>query len=401
MKNLLHGIYHAFLAEFRLIKGDVGILIFFLVLPLAYPIVYSLIYNPELVREVAVVVVDNDRTQLSRELVRRMDATQGVDIIGYAVDLPDARRAVDSHKAYGILEIPEGFAKKAGRNEQAEAVAYCEMSLMLRYKAILVSSTDVMMDLGATITQRRIDEIAPLAETISNGEIMPVNNIQLGNIEGGFDSFVMPGILILILQQAMLLAIGMCGGALREYPYKAFFGASGRLPGVGATMIGQTLAFLVIMILPTIYILHYVPLMFKFPMAGSTLQEFLFILPMLFAACGLGFMLQGAVRERESIFILWVVTSLIFLFLSGLTWPAYAIKGFWRFLSDCVPATWGVQGFIKMNANGSSLAQVAPEYIHLWILAGVYYLLGYLTQRFVQRPAILKAASNLNHDSSK
>ena len=62
--------YNAILREFKLIKGDAGVLIFMLLLPLAYPIVYSLIYNPELVREVQLVVVDNDRTPLSREMKR-------------------------------------------------------------------------------------------------------------------------------------------------------------------------------------------------------------------------------------------------------------------------------------------------------------------------------------------
>ncbi len=400
MKNILRQFYHSFLGEFRLIKGDMGVLIFFLLLPIAYPIVYSLIYNPELVRDVDIVVVDNDRTQLSRELVRRLDATQGTNVIGYALDLNDARNAVNNHKAYGILEIPEGFAKRAGINEQAEAVLYCEMSLMLRYKSLLISATDVMMDLGATITAQRIDEVAPLAETISSGDIMPIENIQLGNIKGGFDSFVMPGILVLILQQSILLAVGMCGGAKREHPDLALFNPATKRPRVFVAMLGQTLAYLTIMIVPTLYILHYVPLMFKFPIVGDLFQKFLFILPMLLSTIGLGFILQGIVRERESIFVIWVVTSLIFLFLSGLTWPQYAIHGFWRFLSDCVPATWGVEGFIKMNTNGASIAQVSGAYINLWILTGVYFLLGYIVQRFVQRPAIINAEKNLQTDDN-
>ncbi|MDE6010605.1 MAG: ABC transporter permease [Muribaculaceae bacterium] len=395
MKNFFKQYYNAFLHEFKLVKGDVGILIFLILLPLAYPIVYSLIYNPELVRKVQLVVVDNDRTPLSRELVRRMDATQGTWVIGYAANLQEARRAVNNHDAYGILEIPEGFARNAGEEHQAVAVLYCEMSLMLRYKALLVSATNVMEDLGGTITTERIDRIAPLAETISVGDLMPVENIQMGNIEGGFDSFIMPGILILILQQAMLLAIGMSGGAVREDPRKASFNPLGsKYPSVLATMFGQSTVFLILMLVPAIYIIHYVPLMFKFPMAGNELEEFLFILPMMFATIGLGFVLQGVVRERESIFVIWVVTSVIFLFLSGLTWPRYAFPTIWRLVSDCVPATWGVEGFIRMNTNGATLAQVHDDYINLWIMAGAYLVLGYLVQRFVQRPAVIRTARN-------
>lgn len=393
MKKYFKQYYHAFLREFKLVTGDMGVLIFLFLLPLAYPVVYSLIYNPELVRDVALVVVDNDRTPLSRELVRRLDATQGTHVIGYAANLPEGRHAVNEHEAYGILEIPEGFERNVGEQKQGVAVMYCEMSLLLRYRGLLVSATDVVQELGGEITTERIDNIAPLAETLATGDLMPVKNIQMGNIEGGFDSFIMPGILILILQQALILGVGMCGGAVRENPYKASFNPLGKeRPSIAATMLGQTTVFIILMIVPAIYIIHYVPLMFKFPMAGNVLEEFLFILPMVLATIGLGFVLQGIVRERESIFVIWVVTSVIFLFLSGLTWPRYAFPGIWRFFSDCVPATWGVEGFIRMNTNGASLAQVRQDYINLWILAGIYMVVGYLVQRFIQRPAIIRAA---------
>ncbi|MDE6272551.1 MAG: ABC transporter permease [Muribaculaceae bacterium] len=393
MKNFFRQYYSEFLREFTLVKGDMGVLIFLLLLPFAYPIVYSLIYNPELVRDVPIVVVDHDRTPMSRELVRRLDATEGIRSIGYATDLADGRRAMNEHKVYGILEIPEGFDRKIGRLEGANAVMYCEMSLLLRYKAILVGATNVMLDMGAEITTERIDEIAPLAETISTGGLMPINNISMGNIEGGFDSFIMPGILILILQQAIMLGVGLCGGALREHPYK---GGAILQGSILASMLARMSVFLIIMIVPTLYVVHYVPLMFRFPMGGDIWQELLFVTPMLFATIFLGFILQGVVRERESVFLLWVVTSVIFLFLSGLTWPRYAMNEVWILLSDCVPATWGVEGFIRMNTNGASLAQVRPDYINLWILTGAYGVLAYCVQRWVQRPAVRRALAEQN-----
>ena len=396
MKKYLKQYYHALLKEFKLVKGDAGVLIFMILLPIAYPIVYSLIYNPELVRDVQLVVVDNDRTPMSRELVRRIDAAQGAWVIGYAANLGEAKRAMHEHEAYGILEIPEGFDRKIGLGEQAEAVMYCEMSLLLRYRGLLVSATDVMQEMGASISTERVDRIAPLAETIAAGDLMPIDNIQMGNIEGGFDSFVMPGILMLILQQSLILAVSMCGGAKRDDPRKASFRPlEQRHPSVLATMLGQTTVYLIMAIVPIIYIVHYVPLMFRFPMAGNTLEELMFILPMVLSSIGLGFVLQGIVRERESIFVIWVVTSVVFLFLSGLTWPRYAITGFWRVLADAVPGTWGVEGFIRMNTNGASLAQVHKEYENLWILTGIYMVAGYLVQRFVQRPHIIAAARSM------
>ena len=141
IKNFFKGIFQVYCREFKLVLHDPGILLFITFLPLAYPIIYSLIYNPELVKEVPMVVVDNDRTPLSRELVRNLGACDQVWIRGYAANLPEAQRAIDSHKCFAILEIPEGFGKKIKTNQQANAVLYCEMSLLLRYRSLLVAST--------------------------------------------------------------------------------------------------------------------------------------------------------------------------------------------------------------------------------------------------------------------
>ena len=125
-------------------------------------------------------------------------------------------------------------------------------------------------------------------------------------------------------------------------------------------------------------------------MAGNLFEILCFLVPMVIACIGLGWCFQGIVWERESVFVLWVVTSVIFLFLSGLTWPRYAMPGIWKALSDCIPATWGMEGYIRMNANGADLSQVSHDYIMLWILAGVYLVGAYCVQRWVVRPAVLK-----------
>lgn len=391
MKSKLKQLFKVYCQEFHLVIRDPGIIIFFLFLPLAYPVIYSLIYNPELVRDVAVVVVDHDRSDLSRELVRNFDATQEAWVKGYAADLAEGRRAMNQHDCYAILEIPEGFGRKVRNNEQGEAVLYCEMSLLLRYRALLVASTNVSQAMGAQILAEKIDLVAPLAETVMDGDLMPIKNITMGNIEGGFDSFIMPGVLILILHQCIILASGMAGGAKRERPGLIGYNSYNEQPSILMTMFGQMLCYITILMVPIIYLVHYVPLMFQFPIAGNLFEILLFLLPMLLACVGVGWCFQGIVWERESVFVLWVVTSVIFLFLSGLTWPRYAMPGFWKALSDCVPATWGMEGYIKMSTNGATLAQVSKCYINLWILAGAYLTGAYCVQRWVVRPSVLAA----------
>lgn len=374
--------------EFKLAFHDQGIILFFFFLPLAYPIIYSLIYNPELVKEVEMVVIDSDRTALSRKLTRMVDACDEARVIGYAADLPEARRALNEHKAYAILEIPEGFAKKVGRGETGNTVLYSDMSLLIRYRGFLIATTNVMQEIGGELLSKDIDETIPLATTVIDGDLLPINDISLGNIRSGFDSFIMPGVLILILHQCLVLAIGMAGGAKRENPRLVGYNPVNIAPSVFSTMLAQTLCYITIIGVPMIFLIHYVPLIFRFPMAGNLLQEIAFLMPMVLGACGLGYTYQALVQEREEVFVSWVFTSVMLLFLSGLIWPIYAMPPFWKVLANIFPSTWGVEGYIKMSSNGSTLAQVSPEYIHLWILAAGWWIVGWAVRKWIVRPQI-------------
>ncbi len=390
IKKGLSNFFTVYCREFKLILHDAGILLFLAFLPLGYPIIYSLIYNPELVKEVPVVVIDSDRTSLSRELTRNFDACDEAHVIGYASDLNEARHAMNSHKCYAILEIPEGFEKKVNRNETANAVLYSDMSLLLRYRGFIVATTNLMTEMGSELLTKKIDNFVPLAETIAVGDPFPINYVPMGNIRNGFDSFIMPGVLILILQQVIVLALGMAGGAKHENPRLLGYEADNEAPSVLGTMIAQSLAYFTLLIVPIIFMIHYVPLIFRFPMCGDIWQIFAFLFPMIVASFGVGFVFQAFVTERESVFVVWVITSLIFLLLSGLIWPLYDMWPAWRWLSAICPATWGVEGYIKMNANGATLDQVSDCYRNLWILAGAWWTVGWAVRKWVIRPQVIK-----------
>lgn len=395
MKKLLHiisvffrSLTEVYARELRSLVKDQGVVLFFLFLPLAYPVIYSLIYNKELVRDVPVVVVDHARTSDSRDLVRKFDASQGAKIIGYASDLDEARRAINEREAFAIMEIPADYSRAIGRTEQAQVQLYCETSLLLRYRALLFSATEVSLDIGSELQARGLKEIG--VSSMSVDDPMPVVAAQLGNLQSGFDSFIMPGVLILILQQCIVLAVGMMGGGRNErimLGQRPVFATGSTL----ITLAGRTLCYITILALPIIWLTHFVPIIFRFPMMGDSLQIFEFLLPVVLSSIALGFIVQIFTSEREAIFIIWVATSVLFLFLSGLTWPRYAMAPVWKVLSDLIPATWGVNGFILMNANGASLTDIEPLYRNLWILTAVYWAIAWAAHTIVLRLRIRRA----------
>ena len=94
---------YIFRNELRNIFKDQGILIFFFLVPLAYPLLYSFIYTNEVVREVPVAVVDDSRSTTSREYLRNVDATPDVRIAAHCKDMDEAKATIRRRDTYGIM----------------------------------------------------------------------------------------------------------------------------------------------------------------------------------------------------------------------------------------------------------------------------------------------------------
>lgn len=377
--------------EFSLIFHDAGVMLFFFALPLFYPVVYTLIYNPETVKEMHVAVVDQSRTADSRKLTRMVDATDAIDVYAQAATVDEARRMMNSHEVYGILYIPDDYAKAIGRGEQANPVFYSEMSLLLRYRAFVSALTEVQLALGTEIRTATMDRMGAMTEAVTTPQVSQ-EAIMIGDPTQGFASFIIPGIVILILQQSMLLGVTMLGAGASERRRRNGCYDPLTVPAPpSATIFGKMLCYVAIYIPLVLYCTHLVPEIFSLPHVGNCWHYLLYLTPMLIATAFMGIALSVLVTERESSLLVIVFTSVFFLFLSGLTWPRYAMQPFWRLIGDCVPGIWGMEGFIRLNANGSTLAEESHAFTMLWVLAGVYMVLAYILTRYIDKPRRLVA----------
>ena len=368
--------------EFMLAFHDEGVFIFFIVLCATYPVLYSLIYNTETAHDVKVVVVDDCRTQLSRQLVRELDATQEVAVMDYVSNMQDARRLMNEKECYGILYIPKDFSTAIGRGEQGHVSMYCDMGVLMRYKQLLTALTNVQMDISSKMQAQKLAVL-----TYDTGSIVESEQVPIGNTGKGIASAVLPCILILVLQQSMILGSCMLRGGSRErrLTHKGVDPLTVDC-GTGATVLGKMLCHMIIYIVPTVYVLHYVPIFFDFPQNGTTLDIVVMVLPFLMATSFMGQSLQALVNDRESTFIVVVFTSVVFVFLSGVSWPRYEQSALWTAIGNAVPSTWAIENYVSMHTVGATLDQLKHPYTMLWVLAGGYFMIAYIVERFLLRP---------------
>lgn len=375
--------------EFTVMIHDPGLMLFFVALPLMYPVVYTLIYNPEVIRKVKVAVVDDSRTPESRELVQQATGAPSFALYGYATDLSEAREWWAEQKVYAILYIPRDYAKKINRMEQSHATLYADMSLLLRYRALMATMTALQLKQASEITLERVQAVGAESLGVSG---LPVESSAhfAGDTSQGFASFIMPGIVILILQQSLILGAGLLGATSRERRRKNNGHDPLEIQNVSpfATVWGKAWAYALFYIPASIYILHFVPWMFHLPHYGNPKFYLLYIFPMLLASGFMGQIFVILLKEREYVFPVIVFMSLLFLFLSGLTWPRFAMPAGWYVVGNLIPSTWGIEGFIRINSNAATIAQNSFQYCALWIQVGLYSILAALIYKRLKQLAL-------------
>ena len=368
--------------ELKNVFKDSGVMIFFFLVPFIYPLLYAFIYNNEVVHNAKMVVVDQSDSYLSREYIRKVDATADVKVVAVCSDMEEAKRMMDAKEAYGILYFPSEFSKNIHKGKQATVSLYCDMSALLFYKAFLLATTEVSLEIGKELRAQNNPSSTIEQEKITINPI-PYESVALFNSQNGFASFLVPAILILVIQQTLILGIGMLGGTAREKNrFHSLVPVSRHFNGTLRIVFGKSLTYILLYIVVCIWALGVVPKLFSLPQVGEPWTVMLFVLPYLFASIFLSITLSGFMTSRESPMLVFVFTSVILLFISGVSWPKEAIPPFWKAIGYLFPSTPGIQGFIRINTAGASLNEVAHEYRTLWIQAGIYFITACIIYRY-------------------
>lgn len=383
-QRVVQGIYDMFYIwkqEFRTTFRDQGVLIFFILVPLVYPLIYAFIYTNETIREVPAVVVDNSRSALSREYLRKVDATPDVNIVTYCADMEEAKLMMKERKAYGVIYIPADFSDNIARGKQTQVSLYCDMSGLLYYKALLLANTNVSLAMNADIKIARAGNSTERQDEITAYPI-EYEDVALYNPTNGFAAFLIPVVLMLIIQQTLLLGIGLSAGTAREHnQFRDLVPINRHYNGTLRIVMGKGLSYFMVYSLVSAYVLCVVPWLFKLNRIAIPGELILFVLPYLAACIFFSMTASIAIRNRETCMLLFVFTSVPLLFLSGISWPAAAIPPFWKYFSYIFPSTFGINGYVRINSMGATLNEVAFEYRALWLQAGIYFITACLVYR--------------------
>lgn len=363
--------------ELRAIFTDHGALLILVGAMLIYPVIYSIGYSPEAMTDLQVGVIDLDRSVASRKFAAMLDASSELNVSCKPEDLATAEQLFMDNKISGAVLIPKGFEKDLMTGTQTNVAVYADASYFLKYKNTILASTytNAFFSGGISILQY-IAEGQTMQQAKVSANPLEVQTHMLYNPSSAYGSFVMPGLILIIVQQTLLIGIGVLGGSFSESKASPFllFGQKRRREII-PFLIGKSGAYLLISLFNVAFATVLVHHWFNYPDKAIMLHVIMLLFPFLLSTIFLGIGLSTLFKHRESAIVFMVFLSPIALFLTGLSWPVSAIPEWLVAFGKVFPGTIAVPAYLRLRTMGVGISEVKTEMLQLYFQAAVYFIL--------------------------
>lgn len=319
-----------FRKEFLHVQRDRGTLVIALAIPLFQLVLFGFI--DQTVTNVPTVVVDQDQTAHSRELMDKLRATHTFRITRITPDPHDARSEITAGKAKVGIVIPPDFHDKRIDGEGAKVLVLIDGSDSNVSAQALAAVNGVASDTS----------LQALTEVIGNtgaraAPALSVQPIILFNPDGRTANFIIPGLVAILLQLIAIVLTAVSIVRERE---------RGTLEQLLVTpihplglMLGKLAPYLFIGVLEMGLILCAMRFGFGVPIRGNLLFLFAMALVYLFALLSMGLFISTRAQTQAQAQQMAQFFLLPSIFLSGYIFPQAGLPFVLRWIGRILPAT--------------------------------------------------------------
>lgn len=366
-----------FIRELKAVFSDKGALLILIGAMIIYPVVYSIGYYNEVMTELRIGVVNLDHSEMSRKYVQMLNATQDLKVTHEPYSLMEAKDLFMHNKIEGVIVIPKGFEKAIMRNEPTNVAVYADASYFLKYRNTYMAAVVVNSYFGAGVSVNRyMFEGKSFEQAKVAIDPIPVRRNILYNPSAGYASYLMPGLILIIMQQTLLLGIGILGGSFSESKETPFLLAENkRRYEIIPYLLGKTGAYLLISLINVVFGVILIHHWFAYPDKASIFDVLILIFPFVLSVTFLGIGLSTLFKHRESAIVFMVFLSPIALFLSGLSWPLSSIPQWLVTLSKLMPSSTAVPAYLRLRTMGVGISGIKHEILVLYGMAAIFGIL--------------------------
>jgi len=359
-----------FKKEFRQIRRDrlsLGLLIF---VPAMLLVLYGYALSFD-VKHIRVAVLDEDRTQESRELLDSLFQNQYFDRAMNLSRRAEADACLLHALVRAVLIVPKDYAKSVSRGERvglqvlvdgadantaSAAIGYFDA---LADRATLKARFDV---LGIAGTSPSIPLVSPEPRIWFNPELESAQ-------------FLVPGLIGLLLMLSAVIATSLSIVREKERETIEQMMVSPMRPE--ELILGKTLPYVVVGLLTMTMILVLGYYLFGVVVRGSFFLLGLTTLLFLFAALGMGVLISSVTRSQQMAFQIAILSSLLpSLILSGFIFPIKNMPLLIQWLTLIVIPRYFVTALRAVILKNASFAAIVPQLAALFALGVFFNLLA-------------------------
>jgi len=373
----LQGLWAVIRREVGYAIHDIDILIIALLMPVFYSFFYGSLYWNKGEHDVAIVAVDMDHSTTSKTLLRQIDAHPLVQIAEAVPDLETAKEKLEGFEAQGIIFIPPSFEASLKSGKGADLKLYLNTTRFLVSNDINKGVNEVVQTANAGIRIRYFQMHGFSFEQAKElFEPLRVDMKPMFNTSEMYGDFLIPALLVIILQQTLLMALAETFAKERESGtlHDVFLISNKSIWG----LINGKSAFYMILFGAYAFFFFTVNFaVFHIPFRGSAGALALLTVVFLLAVTYFGIFFASFFKRKIIVLQVLSFTSYPIFLSCGYSWPMQAMPWPLRVLAQCYPTTPFLAAFTRITQMGAGLGDVIQEMLHLFILIIIGFVLSH------------------------
>lgn len=368
MKRRLTGILAALKREVFMVLHDTNMRTILLIAPVFYSLMYGFIYINKTETNVKISVWDEDRSNTTRELIRKIDAHQLIEVENYSTSFSEVRENIYTDDVQGIIHFPNDFEKELKRGKQSTIKLYLNTTRFLPSNDINKGINEVVFNFNNELKEKFFASRG-LNASLAEAVIQPVKEDVrfLFNPAATYGDFIIPGILLIILQQTLLIGLSESIGKERE---EKTLGELYRISKKSITSLiaGKGMFYLLFYTVYSFFFFTFNLYLFGINMNGSLLLfiglTILFITTIIIWGIGIASFFTRKIFALQTI----ALTSYPVFFLSGYAWATSSMPGLLQQISLLIPSTPYFNAAVRIVFMGAGFYDILPEFLHIIIL---------------------------------
>jgi ABC-2 type transport system permease protein len=357
--------------EFTHIVRDKRTLVVAMMIPLFQLTLFGFI--DQTVHNLPTVVVDQDHSQSSRELMDQLRATGTFNIKRVTTDPRDARTAIAAGRARVGLVIPPDYHDKRARDEDAQVLVLIDGS----DSTVSAQALAAVSGLAAQDLARIIAKNAPAGQ--GSLQMQP---IVLFNPDGRTANYIIPGLIAIILM--MVATVLTTVAIVREREQGTFEQLLVTPVDPVGLMLGKVAPYLVVGVAEMTLILIAMRFGFQVPIRGNLVFLFAMALVYLFALLSLGLFLSTRATTQAEATQMAQMFMLPSFMLSGYIFPMAGLPPVLYVIGTLLPATHMIEIMRGVVLRDAGPLELLP---HVLALVAMSVILVTLSVRSFRRVA--------------